>query len=348
MTHGMVGRRMTGVVAVGCSLILCIACGDAREIDDERDPRRLTSSYENDEIAQSDDVASSAPRALRPDHVASPIPRAMPSDEAVSPTPRGPLADTPAMEGFKDYRSGGVEVLVTSAGDVPLLIPSVVIVAEGTRSIGVRNVSGQDQIFAIEGDTLRETRVPAGGQVTVQLDEMEPSAIYGIVLREEPSVGGVADGVRDPAEARRAEGAERDDPAVGSRGATDEQERPVDPDPSGSGTAEIRAPASGTLVVLPGGPATGARAAGTDRDLDPIPATPSSERRDAPSEARSDIQKPREGEEVMPDPQKPKDGRDRQSDEDARRKSERDRKPETFRPEREEGRQREQRQQSQR
>lgn len=159
--------------------------------------------------------------------------------------------DVEARFAFVDHRPE-VRVVAAEVEDVPMLIPSTIVVAEGTRSLQVRNDGAVDRTFALEGtDSPRETTIPAGQQKTVVLGDLEPGAIYAVTLRDAtPAASG--------ASALESEGAGSS--AAGGAAATSELLDPTDPladDPTASVEPAERtdrdAAAYATLIVLPTG-----------------------------------------------------------------------------------------------
>jgi hypothetical protein len=125
---------------------------------------------------------------------------------AATPTAGPALVGPPEVSGFEDLRPY-VSVVALEIGDTVLLVPSAIVVAEGTHTVRVRNEGTIDRDFLIEGvPTQRKTRISAGQGALVQLDGIQPGSLYSVVLSEasdattpEGAAGGMV--VQDPARA---------------------------------------------------------------------------------------------------------------------------------------------------
>lgn len=236
-------RSALMVALLGAGVALGSACGEDDEIDIARrgEDRPMAPDRGDPETRGGDPVGSGA---LRPDVAAPP-----PGGEQ---TPGG-------LEGarFRDHRNE-VNVVIREVAGVPMLVPSAIVVTEETRSLRVRNRGATDRSFSVVG-VSGETRVPAGQEVTVPLDTIEPAAIYSVVLT-------------DAAAARAAQGT---DPGASGQGATPQTEGESTPDVAAPGTTEETGGGSPPDVAAPGtaqpdvgapgatAPDVGAGAAGT-------------------------------------------------------------------------------------
>jgi len=151
------------------------------------------------------------------------------------------LAGAPAASGFEDHRRE-VSVMAVEIEDTTLLVPSAIFVAEGTRSLRVRNDATTDRDFLIEGlPTQQTTRIPAGQAAIVQLDGLQPGSLYSVVLSEASDA--LAPGLESP--------------TTGAAPATPGTMAGSEAPGATGGTVDVE-PVHATLVVLPGraGPRT--------------------------------------------------------------------------------------------